>query len=172
MRSAAAAALVIPCAAQAQEISNVKSLDIAVQGAIAQRCEMGDIPSTDFGDLTRPGKFAAVRVAFDCNVPFTMVIKAQNGALAHTDLPNGQGPYAGAVPYSLDVELPVRRPTAELISRAFDSRSLAGGQSISSAGGIAIDGLLLRLSLGHVASEAGLLAGQYGEVIEVTIAPN
>lgn len=158
--------------AAAQEISNVKSLDIAVQGSIAQRCQMGNIPTADFGDLTSPGKVAAAKVALDCNVPFTMLIRAQNGALVHSELPHGQGPYAGAVPYSLDVELPVRRPTAELISKVFDGRSLTGGQAISSAGGIAIDGLLLRLSLGSVSGEAGLLAGQYGEVIEITIAPN
>lgn len=158
--------------AAAQEISNVKSVDIAVQGSIAQRCQMGAIPTADFGDLTRPGRIAAAKVALDCNVPFTMLIKAQNGALTHSELPHGQGPYAGAVPYSLDIELPVRRPAAELISKVFEGRSLTGGQAISSAGGIAIDGLLLRLSLGSVSSEAGLLAGQYGEVIEITIAPN
>jgi hypothetical protein len=158
--------------AAAQEISNVKSLDIAVQGSIAQRCQMGAIPTADFGDLTRPGKFAAARVALDCNVPFTMLIKAQNGALVHSEMPHGQGPYAGSVPYSLDVELPVRRPTTEMISKVFEGRTLTGGQSISSAGGIAMDGLLLKLSLGSVSSEAGLLAGNYGEVIEITIAPN
>jgi hypothetical protein len=174
--SVAVGALLLGCTAAApaaaQEISNVKSLDIAVQGSIAQRCQMGTIPTADFGDLTRPGGFAAAKVALDCNVPFTMLIKAQNGALVHSELPHGQGPYAGSVPYSLDIEMPVRRPTAELISKVFEGRSLLGGQAISSAGGIAMDGLLLRLSLGSVSSEAGLLAGQYGEVIEITIAPN
>jgi hypothetical protein len=174
--SVASAAVLLGCAfaapAAAQDISNVKSLDIAVQGSIAQRCQMGAVPTVDFGDLTRPGRFAAARVALDCNVPFTMLIKAQNGALVNSEMPHGQGPYAGSVPYSLDVELPVRRPTAEIISKVFEGRSLLGGQAISSAGGIAMDGLLLKLSLGSVSSEAGLLAGQYGEVIEITIAPN
>lgn len=163
-------ALAVPAAAQ--EISNVKSVDIAVQGSIAQRCQMGAMPTADFGDLTRPGRTAAAKVALDCNVPFKMQIKAQNGALAHSEMPNGSGPYAGSIPYVLDVELPVRRPTTEMISKIFDGRSLTGGQTISSAGGIAMDGLLLRLSLGSVTKEAGLLAGQYGEVIEITIAPN
>jgi hypothetical protein len=158
--------------AAAQEFSNVKSMDIAVQGSIAQRCQMGALPTVDFGDLTRPGKSAAAKVALDCNMPFTMLIKAQNGALVNSEMPHGQGPYAGSVPYSLDIEMPVRRPTSELITKVFEGRSLMGGQAISSAGGIAIDGLLLRLSLGSVSSEAGLLAGQYGEVIEITIAPN
>ncbi|WP_253190368.1 hypothetical protein [Sphingomonas sp. LM7] len=165
-----ACALATPAAAQ--EISNAKSVDISVQGSIAQRCQMGAIPTADFGDLTRPGKVAAAKVALDCNVPFTMLIKAQNGALVHSDMPHGQGPYAGTVPYSLDIELPVRRPATEMISKVFEGRALLGGQAISSAGGIAMDGLLLKLSLGSVSSEAGLLAGQYGEVIEITIAPN
>jgi hypothetical protein len=171
----AGAALLLGVAAApaaAQDISNAKSVDIAVQGSIAQRCQMGAIPTVDFGDLTRPGRFAAARVALDCNIPFTMLIKAQNGALVNSEMPHGQGPYAGSVPYSLDVELPVRRPSTEMISKVFEGRSLMGGQAISSAGGIAMDGLLLKLSLGSVTSEAGLLAGQYGEVIEITIAPN
>lgn len=158
--------------AAAQEIANVKSVDIAVQGQIAQRCGMGAIATTDFGELSRPGLWASQRVQLDCNVPFTMRIKAEHGALVHSQMPQGQGPYAGSIPYRLDVEMPVRRPQAELISRAFDGRNLAGGQSISSNGGIAMDGLLLRLSLGSVTSQAGLLAGNYGEVIEITIAPN
>jgi hypothetical protein len=37
---------------------------------------------------------AAAKVALDCNMPFTMLIKAQNGALVHSDMPHGQGPYA------------------------------------------------------------------------------
>lgn len=176
LAGATAGAVLLACAfatpVAAQEISNVKSVDIAVQGSIAQRCQMGAIPTADFGDLTRPGRFAAAKVALDCNVPFTMMIKAQNGALAHSEMPHGQGPYAGSVPYSLDVELPVRRPTTERIYKVFEGRALTGGQTISSAGGIAMDGLLLRLSLGSVSSEAGLLAGNYGEVIEITIAPN
>lgn len=173
---AAIGAMLLGCGiaapAAAQEIANVKSVDIAVQGSIAQRCQMGTIPTADLGNLSSPGKTIAAKVALDCNVPFTMLIKAQNGALVHSEMPHGQGGYAGAVPYSLDVELPVRRPAADLISRAFEGRSLLGGQAISSAGGIAMDGLLLRLSLGSVSSDAGLLAGQYGEVIEITIAPN
>jgi hypothetical protein len=170
------AALAALCAfatpAAAQDISNVRSVDIAVQGSIAQRCQLGTMPTADFGELGRGGRSAAAKVLLDCNVPFTMQIRAQNGALAHSEMPNGQGPYAGSIPYNLDVELPVRRPTTELISKVFEGRSLTGGQTISSAGGIAMDGLLLRLSLGSVTSQAGLLAGQYGEVIEITIAPN
>jgi hypothetical protein len=172
LAGAALLVCVVALPASAQDISSVKSVDIAVQGSIAQRCQMGAIPTVDFGDLNRPGGFAAAKVALDCNVPFTMQIKAQNGALTHSDMPHGQGPYAGSVPYSLDVEMPVRRPATEMISKVFEGRSLLGGQAISSNGGIAMDGLLLRLSLGSVTSEAGLLAGQYGEVIEITIAPS
>lgn len=158
--------------AAAQDIANVKSVEIAVQGRVQQHCALGSIATTDLGDLTRPGLAAAQKIQFDCNVPFTMKIKAQNGALVNADHPLGVGPYAGSVPYNLDVELPVRRPQAAMVSRAFEGRLLAAGQSISSQGGIAMDGLMLRLAVATPTSEAGLLAGQYGEVIEITVAPN
>ncbi|UYY59371.1 hypothetical protein [Sphingomonas sp. S2-65] len=169
---AGAAFLATSAPAWAQDIAKVKSLDIAVEGRIAQRCALGTISTADFGELTRPGLTATALVSLDCNVPFTMGIKAQHGALAHAAMPQGQGPYAGSVPYVLSVEVPVRRPESELVSRIFEGRTLVGGQRMSSNGGIAIDGMRLRLTLGSTGSEAGLLAGQYGDVIEVTIAPN
>lgn len=156
----------------AEEVSGVRSLDVAVQGRVAERCAMGSDVTTDLGTLTGAARTVATRFQLDCNVPFTMSIRAQNGAIQHATMPQGQGGYAGALPYSLDVEVPVRRPTPDLISKVFEGRALVGGQSFSSAGGIALDGMLLRLNVGSVASSAGLLAGDYGEVITVTIAPN
>ena len=69
----AAAAVAVP--ANAKEIQNVRSLDIAVSGAIRQHCAMGSIGDMDFGNLERRGLGVTTRVAFDCNVPFTMTIK-------------------------------------------------------------------------------------------------
>lgn len=158
--------------ANAEEISNVKSVEMAVQGHIAERCAMGSSATSELGDLTRPGITAAAQFQLECNLPFIMSIKARNGALAHATMPTGQGGYAGSVPYSLDVELPVRRPTPEMISKVFDGHALTGGQDISSRGGIATDGLLLKLSLGDPGGGAGLLAGNYSEIIEITISPS
>ena len=158
--------------ANAADIDNVRSLDLGVRGTIAQHCAMGDIPNVDFGDITRPGLTVATRVALSCNVPFNMTIRAQNGGLANDHYPRGQGPYAGTLPYRIGIAMPVRRPNQSVVARDFDSRELTGGREISTAGAIAVDGMALNISLGRPSGEAGLLAGNYGETIEITIAPS
>lgn len=169
---AAFVAALIAAPAAAADIENVRSLDMAVRGTIPQRCAMGAIGNMNFGNLERRGLGAATRVRLECNMPFEMRISAQNGGLAHERLPNGQGPYAGTVPYTIGIDVPVRRPRAALISRTFQSGELRGGRTISSEGGIAVDGMALSVALGQPSGEAGLLAGRYGETIEITITPN
>lgn len=156
----------------ADTIENVKSLDLAVQGHIAQRCALGSNVTSDLGELGHGRLAVATQMQLDCNVPFTMSIRAQNGAIQHATMPQGQGGYAGSLPYVLDVELPVRRPDREVISKMFEGRALLGGQAISSNGGIALDGLRLKLDVAAASGSAGLLAGNYGEVLEITITPN
>lgn len=156
---------------RAEDIESVRSLDIAVSGTIGQRCALGSIGDMDFGDLQRRGLGAQSRVAFECNVPFIMTITGQGGALTHSAMPQGQGPYAGALPYSLGIAMPVRHPSAEVVTRTFESRELQAGGSISSNGGIAADGLTLSIELGHLGNTAGLLAGNYSETITITVSP-
>jgi len=165
----AAAAFAAP--ANAEEIRNVKSLDIAVSGSIRQHCAMGSIGNMDFGNLERRGLGAETRVAFDCNSPFTMTIKGTSGALTHRTMPNGQGPYGGRLPYSISVKIPVRYPAMQILNRAFNSQQLQGGGVISSNGGIATDGMDLKVELGAPSGEAGLLAGDYSETITITVTP-
>lgn len=170
---AACAAALLAAPAAAADIQNVRSIDIAVQGRIAQRCAMGSVGNMDFGDLNRPGLGAVARVQLDCNVPFNMQIRARNGGLAHQQMPTGQGPYAGTVPYTIGVQMPVRRPQTSTVQRTFESRELRGsGRTLSSEGGIAVDGMALSVALGRSSGEAGLLAGDYGETIEITITPS
>jgi spore coat protein U-like protein len=167
----AAAALLFVAPAGAADIGNVRALDIAVRGTIAEHCKLANVPNMAFGDITRPGLAVATQVALDCNVPINVTIRAQNGGLANDALPHGQGPYAGTLPYILQVQIPVRRPAPAIVSQAFASRDLVAGQSISSAGGIAVDGMALNIALGLPGSEAGLLGGRYGEVIEISVTP-
>src|SRR3546814_20834877 len=61
----AAAAVAVP--ANAKEIQYVRSLDIAVSGAISQHCAMGSVGDLDFGNLDCRGFGIAARVAFVCN---------------------------------------------------------------------------------------------------------
>ena len=125
----------------------------------------------DFGNLERRGLGVETRVAFDCNIPFTMTIKGASGALTHTRMPNGQGPYGGALPYSLAVEMPVRYPSTQMVSRSFNSKQIQAGGVISSNGGIATDGMVLAVQLGIPSGEAGLLAGDYAETITISVTP-
>lgn len=165
----AAAAFAVP--ANAEEIRNVKSLDIAVSGSIRQHCAIGSIGDMDFGNLERRGLGVRTQVAFDCNVPFTMTIKGARGGLTHTEMPNGQGPYSGVLPYNLAVEMPVRLPSRQVVSQSFNSRQLLAGGVISSNGGIATDDMVLAIELGQPSGEAGLLAGDYSETITITVSP-
>ena len=158
--------------ARAADIQSARSLDLEVRGTIAQRCSMGSIGNMHFGDLSRTGLGATTRVQLECNVPFTMGIRAQNGGLTHTHMPRGQGPYAGTLPYSIGIEMPVRRPQSAMVGKTFESRQLIGGGSISTNGGIATEGMLLAVNLGTASGEAGLLAGSYGETITITVTPS
>ncbi|WP_109355749.1 hypothetical protein [Sphingorhabdus sp. EL138] len=168
---AAAAMMAFVTPASANEIDNVRSLDIAVSGSISQQCAMGGIADMDFGNLERRGLNRQVPVAFNCNMPFTMTINGERGALTHSTMPNGQGPFGGQLPYSLSIEMPVRHPATQVINRSFNSRQLQGGGVISSNGGIATDGMILSVELGLPSGEAGLLAGEYSEMITITVSP-
>jgi len=165
-------AFAIAVPAQAADIENVTNLDIAVSGSIRQHCALGSIDDMDFGNLERRGLGAQARVAFDCNVPFTMTVTGLNGALTHSTMPNGQGQYAGALPYSIGIEMPVRQPSTQIVSRTFESRQIRGRGTISSNGGIATDGMVVAVELGAPSGEAGLLAGEYSETITITVSPS
>lgn len=169
-------ALAIVCAlisspVMADEIENVRSVTIAVNGTVGQECALGAIPDVDFGNLERAGLRAQAQVAFRCNVPFAMTFTGARGALTNLAMPEGQGPYGGTVPYSLAVAMPVRHPTTEVVQRTFDSRALQAGGFLSSNGGIAADGFTLSIDLAQPTGEAGLLAGHYSETITVTVSP-
>jgi spore coat protein U-like protein len=153
------------------EIDNARSFDIAVSGSVQEHCALGNIANMDFGNLERRGLGIEARVAFDCNVPFTMTIKGAKGALTHSTMPSGQGPYGGQLPYSVAIQMAVRHPATQLLNRSFNSHQLQAGGVISSNGGIATDGMILAVELGLPSAEAGLLAGSYSETITITVSP-
>ena len=167
----ALAAMTVVTPAVANSIDAAESIDIAVRGSISQHCAMGGIADMDFGNLERRGLNRQTPVAFSCNMPFTMTILGERGALTHTAMPNGQGPFGGQLPYSLSIEMPVRHPAQQVVSKSFTSRQLQAGGVISSNGGIATDGMILGVELGLPSGEAGLLAGEYSEVITITVTP-
>ena len=148
-----------------------RDMELVVSGAVRQHCLLGAVSDFDFGDLERPGLNYEVETAFHCNVPFSITVTAERGALTHGAMPNGQGPYSGKVPYLLGVNMPVRYPSQSVLTRRFLSQDLTSGGSLSSNGGIAVDGLQLAIALVPITSDAGLLAGEYSETIRITVAP-
>ncbi len=161
----------LPSLAKAEEIVGQRKVEITLQGAISEHCAIGSIANMNFGNLERQGLGRETRVGFDCNIPFTMMIRGERGALTHLSMPNGQGPYGGAVPYSLAIEMPVRHPASEMVRRIFGSSELLAGGVFTSNGGIATDGMVLAVQLGRPTGEAGLLAGDYTETITITVNP-
>jgi spore coat protein U-like protein len=169
----AGAALTLAPHARADEIDGLRSMNLQVYGHLDQHCMLGKIDDADFGDLTRPGMHADSRVALDCNMPINVRISAAHGAVANERYPQGQGPYAGAVPYRLEVRIPVRRPAHDVVTRSFEGQDLvAAGQTVNTGDGIAVDGMNLSVALSPPANSAGLLAGHYSETIEITVTPS
>jgi hypothetical protein len=165
-------AAVSPSVAPAEEIDGLKSLNVSLYGRLDERCAVGAIDSVDFGDLTRPGGRAHSQVSLDCNLPISVTVSAAHGALANDHYPTGQGAYAGSVLYSLGFMVPVRRPSRDVVLRNFRGGDLIGaGQTFTTGDGIAVDGMSLEVSLEKPTAEAGLLAGSYGETIEITVTP-
>lgn len=157
--------------ASANQLEFTSELDLVVSGAVREQCALGQIADVDFGNLERPGLGVETKVPFYCNIPFTMTIDAARGALSHTSMPNGQGPYEGTVEYSLEVDVPVRRPSQDVVSKRFRSRQLLSGAIVNSNGGIATDGMKLSIALASPNTSGTLLAGEYTETITITVAP-
>jgi hypothetical protein len=164
-------AILVVSPAHAEELAGARSLDLTVQGRLSERCAIGPVEDHSFGDLTRPSPELVTRVPLSCNLPVNITIRSANGGLANDSHPRGQGPYAGTVPYNMAVSLPVRMPAQSVVTQSFDSTELMAGRTISSNGGIAVDGMTLNIALARPTSEAGLLGGNYSEVIEITVTP-
>lgn len=167
----AAIGLTGPARASAETLAEARSLSLQVTGSIKDRCQLGRTGDIDLGNLELASGQRDVSLKLDCNLPFSIAVKAANGAIAHSTMPGGQGPFAGRLPYQIGLTFAVRKPAAETISQTFESRNLVAGQSVSSRGGIASDGMRLTLAVGQHGAEAGLLAGSYSETIEITVTP-
>jgi len=158
----------LPTMPMGDVVSNT-GFDVSVVGRISSRCQLGEGREIDFGDLSVP-KQATALLGIECNVPFDLAIKARNGALSHTTLPNGQGGFSGALSYGLSIDVPVLDPAERVVSGRYQSLDLRNGVTLSSDNAIAKGGALLKFQTG-VSEGHGLLAGQYSETVVLTIAP-
>lgn len=156
--------------AMAAELDQASSLKIEVHGTVTERCAISSPGDVNLGNLNQAGRHTELKFGLDCNVPFNMTVAAERGALANREFPLGQGPYAGSLPYQFDLSIPVRKPSSSTVTRSFKSSDLVGGgQSFSSGGGIATQGMDARVTLGRAGGIAGLLGGDYSETINITI---
>jgi len=170
LAGAAFAAAITSLPAAAEAVRQDK-LALNVHGRVPEHCALGGIGDMNLGDLTKTGIERAAQIGFSCNVPFQVSIRSAHGGLANEAFPEGQGPYAGLVPYSIALAIPVRRPGSELLTQSFTSTALMAGATMSSSGGIALDGMRIAVVLAPPSSEAGLLGGRYSETVTITVAP-
>lgn len=175
---AAAGAMVVAVASSAEAepmsagnlVDIGAQLEVALKGRIVQRCEIQGGESIDLGEL-RGGLVAAAGFGLDCNVPFDINVSSARGGLAHASQPQGEGPFAGMLPYDLKVTVPTRYPEREVVVEGrFFSPDMMARAVLSSGDGIASGRGWLELRT-RAPSGAGLLAGRYRETLTMTISP-
>lgn len=156
-------------AASAETTAPAERIELILNGEVAPACDLQGGGDVDLGEL-KGGRGFSARLGFYCNVPFDVTLKSENGGLAHETLPGGEGPYVGLLPYRLKLEVPVVTPVKGRIAGDYASGELRGSRSLSSGSGIAVNGATLAL-VTEEPGGAGLLAGNYRETINFTVAP-
>lgn len=162
-----AAGFALPVAAA--DTGAATSLDVVVKGKITPSCRLSGGGDIDFGELSG-AREAEADFGLNCNVPFDISFQSARGGLAHAVLPQGQGPFAGTLGYTLSVTIPTISPTPAVLGATYDSENLIARKTLSSGEGIAKGGGRIRIRTDRP-SEAGLLAGKYSEVLNVTVSP-
>ncbi|MFC5387846.1 hypothetical protein U0030_03775 [Brevundimonas bullata] len=145
------------------------SLDVIVKGKITASCRLSGGGDINFGELTG-GQQVEADFGLACNVPFDISFQSQSGGLAHVDKPRGEGQFSGRLGYTLNVAIPTISPQAATLGGTFASENLIAKKTLSSGEGIAKGGGRIQILTGRPEG-AGLLAGEYSEVLSVTLAP-
>ena len=143
--------------------------DVIVKGKITPNCRLSGGGVIDFGELTG-GQQVEADFGLSCNVPFDISFQSQSGGLAHVTKPRGEGPFAGRLGYTLNVAIPTINPNPAVLSGTFDSENLIAKKTLSSGEGIAQGGGRIVIRTNGL-SDSGLLAGEYSEVLNITLAP-
>ena len=134
-----------------------KTLNVNVVGQIVPRCEIQGGGDIDFGELTG-GERATALFGLNCNVPFDLGVTSARGGLAHVTKPQGEGPFAGVLPYDVTLTVPTLRPEPRTVQASFSSADHVG--------------MLSKIEFRtRQPTGAGLLAGQYTETLTVTVTP-
>ena len=145
------------------------SLNVVLSGHITAKCSIGGGGTIDLGRLVA-NKQATARFDVGCNVPFEMVFRSTSGGIAHATKPEGEGPYAGIVPYRLGVTVPALSPQPLQLHADFTSNQMIAGATLDSGDAIAAGGGEIRLQT-EMTQGSDLLAGEYGDSIMIVINP-
>jgi hypothetical protein len=145
------------------------SVDIVLNGHITPKCTVGGGGNIDLGQLNAD-KNVSARFDVACNVPFEMVFRSSAGGIAHVEKPQGEGPYAGIVPYRLGVTVPALSPLPTQLHADFTSGQMVAGGTLDSGDAIAAGGGEIRLQT-EMMQGRDLLAGKYADSIMIVINP-
>jgi hypothetical protein len=144
-----------------------RELEVRVTGRIKASCQLSGGGELNMGEL-HGGERATALFGLDCNVPFDLALRSQRGGLAHVSQPQGEGPFAGTLPYDVLLTVPTLRPDPVVVQASFKSTQMAG--QLSSGEGISAGGGKLEFKM-RDAPGSGLLAGQYTETLTLTVTP-
>lgn len=144
-----------------------RQLQVQVTGRIKASCQLNGGGELNMGEL-RGGERATALFGLDCNVPFDLALRSQRGGLAHVSQPQGEGPFAGTLPYDVLLTVPTLRPELAVVQANFKSTQMSG--QLSSGDGIAAGSGKLEFRM-RDAPGAGLLAGQYTETLTLIVTP-
>ena len=156
-------------AAHADTISSTSGFDVAVTGRIVSDCRLSGGGTIDLGELTG-NEVVTADLGLRCNVPFDLSFESSRGGLAHVTKPRGEGPFAGTLAYTLNVAVPTLSPQDGMMSAAYSSADLIARKTLTSGDAVAAGGGRLQIRT-QLPQGAGLLAGEYVEVLNVTLQP-
>lgn len=164
------AGVATPALAAPHADSPTTTVEATLSGHITPSCQLSGGGEIDFGQLTG-GETAAASFGLGCNVPFDIGFQSARGGLAHAALPQGQGPFAGTLGYTLSVIVPTLLPQgAATLNGSFTSQELVARKTLSSGDAIAAGGGQIRIRTSPTHG-AGLLAGEYSETLSITVTP-
>ncbi len=145
-------------------------IELALSGRIPASCQLSGGEGIDLGELSG-GEQVQGRFGLDCNLPFDLGFQSSRGGLAHLTHPQGQGPFAGTLGYTLNVKVPTRISASQggMLEASFTSDELVNRRTLSSGEAIAAGGGAFVLRTARP-NGAGLLAGDYSETLTVTVA--
>lgn len=147
------------------------SVAITITGDVPHSCSLGFADSgIDLGNVAALDRWQT-ELAVSCNAPFNLSLRSERGGLANLSRPESVGSFADHVEYEALLFMPFDDGSSATISGC-RSAALAQGNPcarFSSNGRTAID-QKAQLRIDFSQPKAPVLAGDYGDVITVTLA--